>query len=609
MDPMTPRVRRTALLAAGAALLLLALAFLFVRTQASGYKHQAQAVGLLRELRDADARWDADALRLANELGERPTAVPDRGPIVARILQELQRAGSDAGIAAPVAQLRAGMASKLEAFKALQAAHMRSLEALALAREALAAATSAAAATRARDPRNGERIAAFVGQIELVRAALRSNDIESQDANARAAAPLLAVLPPAAQAIDASLVPAAERARDASSAVLAARAAEAEAWRKFSFLTVGSRADLLAQTLSRDIEAALDDKDRWRAYLFAYAIALLIGVGYLGARVSAAQMQLRQANELLEARVAERTRELEKTLAQLRESEAQLVQTEKMSSLGQLVAGVAHEINTPLAYVKNSVDTVRVRMPELRDAIGLSGNLLEQLRHEAADAEQLQSTFDQLAARLEQIREHQVLEDLDALSGDGLHGIEQISELVANLRNFSRLDRSRVASFNVNDGVNAALLIAKPHLRKVDVEKRLGEVPSITCSPSQVNQVLLNIITNAAQAMDKARGVITVTTRRDGDEHVAIEIADNGRGIPRESLTRIFDPFYTTKAPGQGTGLGLSIAYKIVSQHGGQIDVLSDVGVGSTFIVSLPVTPSAEVAAAAGVESARSQAA
>jgi signal transduction histidine kinase len=109
-----------------------------------------------------------------------------------------------------------------------------------------------------------------------------------------------------------------------------------------------------------------------------------------------------------------------------------------------------------------------------------------------------------------------------------------------------------------------------------------------------VNQVLLNIVTNAAQAIDKPRGRITVTTRREGPDHVAVEIADDGKGIAPESLARIFDPFYTTKAPGQGTGLGLSIAYKIVSQHGGRIDVRSEVGVGSTFIVRLPLTASAE---------------
>jgi signal transduction histidine kinase len=575
-------------------LLLLALAFLFVRTMATGYKDQLQAVSLLRELRDVDARWDADALRVANDLSGK-ASIPDRTPIVNRIFNELGQGGAKAALGAQLDQLRAGMAQKQQAFAALRQAHDRSLEAIAAAREALGSAATEAAAARAREPRNGEKVAAFIAQVENLRAGIRAADIESQDEAARELAPALAIVPAAAAALDPRLAQAAERARQAASDVLAARAAEAQAWRKFSFFTVGARADLMAQTLSHGIEGALDDKDRWRAYLVFYAIALLIGVGYLGSKVTAAQAALVQANELLEARVAERTKELEQALSRLRESEAQLVQTEKMSSLGQLVAGVAHEINTPLAYVKNSVDTVRVRMPELHDAITLAGRLLELLRHEAADPEQLQTTFDQLAARLDQIREHQVLEDLDSLSGDGLHGIEQISELVANLRSFSRLDRSKIASFNVNDGVNAALLIAKPHLRKVDVEKHLGDVPSITCSPSQVNQVLLNIITNAAQAMDKPRGIIRVTTRPDGPDGVAIEIADNGKGIAPENLTRIFDPFYTTKAPGQGTGLGLSIAYKIVSQHGGQIDVVSEVGVGSTFIVSLPIQPTGDV--------------
>ena len=592
---MNPRARRTALVVAGSALLLLALAFLFVRTQASGYKDQVRALALLRELRDADARWDADALRLANDLRSAQVTVPDRGPIIARIFQELGHANAGAALAGEVPQLRAGIAAKQEAFRVLRAAHARSLESLRAADEALAAATVEASARRAR---NGERVAAFIAQVEKARSGVRTADIESQAEVGRAHEPVLATLPEAALAIDPALAGAAGTARRAAADVLAARASEADAWRKFSFLTVGSRAELLSQTLAREIEAALDDKDRWRAYLFAYAIALLIGVGYLGMRVSAAQAELRRANDELEARVAQRTRDLEKALSQLRESEAQLVQTEKMSSLGQLVAGVAHEINTPLAYVKNSVSTVRSRMPELHDALQLAARLLEMLRAESPDPGALQATFDQLDARLAQIAEHQVLEDLDALSSDGMHGIDAISELVANLRSFSRLDRSRIASFNVNDGVNAALLIAKPHLRKVDVERRLGDVPSITCSPSQVNQVLLNIVTNAAQAIDKPRGSIVVTTRADGPDHVAIEIADNGKGIPPESIPRIFDPFYTTKAPGQGTGLGLSIAYKIVAQHGGRIDVRSEVGVGSTFTVRLPVSPSGDVTAA-----------
>jgi two-component system NtrC family sensor kinase len=601
---MIPRDRRTALLVAGAALLLMALAFLFVRTQSTGYKDQVQALSLLRELRDADLRWDADALRIANDLGATQAAVADRGAIIGRIFQELQHGNGQTQLAAQVPHLRAGMAAKQEAFRSLRTAHATSLEALATAREALMTAASEATALRARDPRNAERVAAFVAQVEQLRAGIRTADIEAQADISRGLEPAIATLVPAAATIDARLGPLADRAGAATGRFLAARAAEADAWRKFTFITTGGRAEMMAQSLARDIEAALEDKDRWRAYLFAYATALLIGVAYLVTRVIATQAELRRANDELEARVADRTRELRQTLSQLRESEAQLVQTEKMSSLGQLVAGVAHEINTPLAYVKNSVSTVRGRMPELRDAIELANRLLQLLASESADPGDLQGTFDRLSARLAQIAEHQVLEDLDSLAGDGMHGIEAISELVTNLRNFSRLDRSRIASFSVNDGVNAALLIAKPHLRKVDTEKRLGDVPSITCSPSQVNQVLLNIVTNAAQAIDKPRGMIHVTTRMEGGDHVAIDIADNGKGIPADSLTRIFDPFYTTKAPGQGTGLGLSIAYKIVSQHGGRIDVSSEVGTGSTFTVVLPIRPSAEFVEEASKEKA-----
>jgi two-component system NtrC family sensor kinase len=168
---------------------------------------------------------------------------------------------------------------------------------------------------------------------------------------------------------------------------------------------------------------------------------------------------------------------------------------------------------------------------------------------------------------------------------------------VVNLKNFSRLDRSKVASFNVNEGIISTLLIAKAQLHDVTVDRHFGEIPSITCSPSQVNQVLLNLVTNAAQALDKPEKKIAVTTRREGVDSIAIEVADNGKGIPPAILTRIFDPFFTTKEIGKGTGLGLSIAYKIVAQHGGRIDVKSQPGEGTVFTVVLPMKPPAELAA------------
>jgi signal transduction histidine kinase len=286
----------------------------------------------------------------------------------------------------------------------------------------------------------------------------------------------------------------------------------------------------------------------------------------------------------------------------LKESEAQLVQSEKMSSLGQMVAGVAHEINSPLAYVKNSVATARDRMPDLRDALTRAERLLEILRLDAPDPAQLQQTFDGLEQKLARIRSARMLDDLDTLTRDGLHGIEQIVELVANLRSFSRLDRSKVASFNVNEGVRATLLIAQSSLRRIEVERHLGDIPSITCSPSQVNQVLLNLLNNSSQAMDKPQGRITITTRPAGDGAVAIDVEDNGKGIAADALPKIFDPFYTTKEPGKGTGLGLSIAYKIVTQHGGRIDVRSSPGEGTTVTVTLPVEPPPELATLAEEE-------
>jgi signal transduction histidine kinase len=354
---------------------------------------------------------------------------------------------------------------------------------------------------------------------------------------------------------------------------------------------VGARVDLLSGNISRSVQASLDDKERWRVYLIFYAAALLIGMGWLAARVFAAQAALREANEGLEQRVASRTRELSAALAHLKESEAQLVQSEKMSSLGQMVAGVAHEINTPLAYVKNSVASVRDRLPELEEAVARSEHLVKLLQSPATGPAELQSSFEATSARLAQLREHEVLGDLQSLSSDGLHGIEQIADLVVNLRNFSRLDRSKVASFDVNEGVAATLLIARSQLNGIEIERRLGDIPPITCSPSQVNQVLLNLLTNAAQALDKPERRITVTTRREGDDAIAVEVADNGKGIAPEVLPRIFDPFFTTKEVGKGTGLGLSVAYKIISQHGGRIDVKSTVGQGTAFTVVLPLAP------------------
>jgi signal transduction histidine kinase len=581
------RTMRGALQVAVAGLLLATLAFLFVKTAGVDLKNDAQALSLLRELKDLDNHWDDDVRRQADDFG--PAAPQsDFAAMMARTLAQMDRIPGNNTFRGELVKLRSSLDEKTRAGAAVRAAHDKSRDTAQSLQAALGeieqsagrgkAARTSLAAEHARQLIQNSR-----GRIETYET--RRPVMEQR----------LATL--IAQARSESVpAPAIERTRASGEAFLAARGSEFAAWRKFSFLTLGGRIDLATRTVAASVDRTLDEKDRWRAYLFAYALALLIATGYLGFRFFASQAELRRANEELERRVSERTRDLSATLKRLQESEAQLVQSEKMSSLGQMVAGVAHEINSPLAYVKSGVATARASMPELRDLVGEATTLLAILRSESPGENELQEAFDALERRLARLASARVLEELDALTHDGLHGIDQIAELVSNLKNFSRLDRSKVASFNVNEGVQATLLIAKSNLRKVDVERRLGDVPSITCSPSQVNQVLLNLVTNSAQAMDKPRGRIVITTRRAGGDAVAIDVEDNGRGIAPDALPRIFDPFYTTKEVGKGTGLGLSIAYKIVSQHGGRIDVRSTEGEGTTVTVVLPVAPPPELA-------------
>ena len=527
--PMThARGFRVAFHVLAAAALLSALYVLYHQTQAGPYKAAPEVLARLRELRDMDARWDADVLRFTGEPLRVARAGVDRATLMNHLLRDIEQGRGGALAADDLAAIRDRVTEKSQAYDGLRKGRERTLAAL--------AALQRRAATARVAP--GELEAAVHGLLE-------------------------------------------------------ANASEVAALQRFSFLTLGSRIDLAQRTLAGALQQALDETDRWRVYLAAYAAALLVGVGWLATRVAQAQAALRAANEGLEQRVAERTRELTEALAKLRESEAQLVQSEKMSSLGQLVAGVVHEINTPLAYVKNGVATVRDHLDELEGAIAQSGRLLELLRHDAPDPHLLQEAFAGLELRLAAIAEHEVMGDLESLTRDGLHGIERISELTHNLRNFARLDRSKVSACDLNESVRSTFTIARSMLSGLEVEKRLGEIPPITCSPSQINQVLLNLVTNAAQAIEKPPGRVVVTTRREGGGHVAVEVEDNGPGIAPDVMPRIFDPFFTTKDVGKGTGLGLSIAYKIVAEHGGRIDVRSAPGEGARFTVVLPIEPPA----------------
>jgi two-component system, NtrC family, sensor kinase len=355
-----------------------------------------------------------------------------------------------------------------------------------------------------------------------------------------------------------------------------------QAWR----VPTRMRMDSLARVLDLAFNDALAENERFRTWLLYYSAALLALLAWLA-------LLLRRANQRLERRVVQRTNELSTTRDKLKESETMLVQSEKMSALGQMVAGVAHEVNTPLAYVRASLEAAQSRAGDAGRLARETRWLLEMIESEGADEAALSAQLAKVRALIGDKR----LETLDAQLTDGLHGITQIAELVVSLKDFSRLERGSVVSYDVNQGVEATLRIAAAELGKRQVKKVLAELPAISCSPAQINQVILNLLVNAAQATPEAGGSILVRTSLRDAQHVAIEVADNGRGIPKDVLPKIFDPFFTTKEVGKGTGLGLSISYRIVEAHGGKLEVDSRPGVGTRFTIVLPLAAPAALAA------------
>ncbi len=289
----------------------------------------------------------------------------------------------------------------------------------------------------------------------------------------------------------------------------------------------------------------------------------------------------------MERQVAQGAAELTRAYRELKSSQAQLVQSEKMASLGQMVAGVAHEINTPLGYVKNNVEMVREFLAQARSLVAAHQELVDAVLDpeagELALAEKL-AAIDELKS---QVDPELLFDDMDTVFSDTVFGLDQIAELVMGLKNFSRLDQAMTDNVSLNDCVQSALLIAKNALKhKVQVIQQLGELPKIACAPSQINQVLLNLLTNAAQAIEGEGKILIKTWAEAGAVHLSVQ--DSGRGISPENLKKIFDPFFTTKPVGEGTGLGLSISFQIIEQHGGRIRVASELGRGTRFVISLP---------------------
>ena len=388
-----------------------------------------------------------------------------------------------------------------------------------------------------------------------------------------------------------------------------------------------SRARLAGQSVPAKCEVRLNTRDGRELWVELSAGVLefegrpaVIGTFSDITERRSAQLALSHAHGELEHLVAQRTEQLSRTTLELErdvtrraqaevellERNAQLVglnqklsdvhnqltQSEKLASIGQLAAGIAHEINNPIGYVQSNLGSLGKALDDLLAVLAA---------YESAEASIGDATVLQTLRRIKEDLDLAYLrEDLPNLMAESNEGITRVRKIVQDLKDFSRVDSVQEWEYaDLHRCLNSTLNIVSNEIKyKADVIKEYGTLPDVECLPSELNQVFMNLMVNAAHAITAERGQITIRTGADeATQRVWVEIADNGGGITKENLTRIFDPFFTTKPVGKGTGLGLSLSYGIVKKHQGQLEVSSEVGIGTTFRVTVPMKRPLEVVA------------
>jgi two-component system, NtrC family, sensor kinase len=305
-------------------------------------------------------------------------------------------------------------------------------------------------------------------------------------------------------------------------------------------------------------------------------------------RVQEYTKQLEFARDNLEERVAERTEELQQALQTIQETQTHLIQSEKMSSLGQMVGGVAHEINNPVNFIYGNIIHAENNSQDLL-------NLIELYQEEYPESNS------NIESEIEAIDLEFLKEDLPKVFASIKLGAERIREIVLSLRNFSRLDEAEMKKVDLHEGIDSTLVILNNRLKKgIEVIKEYGNCPLVNCYASQLNQVIMNIITNALDALEENQSPgfkpqIRIKTQLLNESEVEIGIKDNGVGIPDSVKAKLFDPFFTTKPIGKGTGLGLSICYRIIQKHQGRIEVISEPDQGTEFKIIIPIDSPDEI--------------
>ena len=282
---------------------------------------------------------------------------------------------------------------------------------------------------------------------------------------------------------------------------------------------------------------------------------------------------------------AKKSAQLERALTDLRDAQSMLVQREKMAALGQMTAGVAHELNNPLAYIKNNEYLLSQAVDDLLELINLLGAGLDSI--EASQP----ALFESIMEKIEEMDLPRLGERMPELLASVDEGIDRSIRLVQGLRTFSRLDEAETKTVDLNESLRSVAEFLGFLIKETDTEFTavFGELPPVTCSPGQLNQAVMNILTNAIQSSSPGGKVSLVTTVDEAEARIVI--SDDGPGVPDELADRIFDPFFTTRPVGEGTGLGLSIAHTVVAAHGGSITLDRAPGGGAVFTIHLPVAP------------------
>ncbi len=581
-----------------ALLLVAVLAFLYVMSQGGDLRRQTQIATDLRNLKEIDTRWNREIAAARSEAVNAEPRAPDPIARLQPLLDDLATetaALQNRALTTGVGGLRSAFLDKQKLVDQFEEVNGQLRVTLKDLLAQLSGIRQTAARLAETDAKQRQKLSTLDGQLAALNAELLRLYVQPEDSGRNAVEGAAAAIAQSAEQYPEAIRTPLSGLAQSAAVLLKQEPGATQLAGQLALLPTAPRIASLNNAYDREFQAIADEKERFRVYLVFYSAALLVFLAYvvlpLGksyAKINQANEALKTANENLEHKVQDRTKELSEALKHLKESELMLVQTEKMSSLGQMVAGIAHEINTPLAYVKASLASVKDRLPQVEGIVTECGKLVAMLERGDVPDTELSAQFTRVSALTAKFRAESEAGDLAHLTSDGLHGIDQIAEIVVNLKNFSRLDRSKLQRFNLNEGIESTLVIARNMVKHKTVHKQLREIPLVECSPSQINQVFLNLVTNAAQATDDVSGEISVTTGVVQGGQVRVDVSDNGHGIPEAILAKIFDPFFTTKEVGQGTGLGLSIAYKIVQEHGGRIEVKSTVGRGTTFSVFLP---------------------